>query len=376
MKARTLVIGACALLLIGGAVAAWLHFFELREVREKGPPVGEARYNELYVLKRLLQTRGLAVDSRARLALDQHPLDPNDALVMMGDLRSLSEADVERLLDFVAQGGRLTLRLPHVEENSYLPLVNDIGLYVQESGYRCLRVKNAPQTLEPVCSDHRFLPWETEDGEPPIFRLLWTWGNTKDGYLIGRVGYGDGEILMASSLYFLGNEGLQEPGMLRFSERLLPHLLGSGTTHLIYAGDMPPWYVLLWQNFHQALLPAALALLAWLAWRMQRLGNLLAEAPPRRRALLEHIDASGEFAFVRHRALALYAAYQRALFDRLRRRDPLLAALEGEALLQALSERSGIAADTLRAALHPQDLGRKERFTDVIRTLSHLRQRL
>jgi hypothetical protein len=145
---------------------------------------------------------------------------------------------------------------------------------------------------------------------------------------------------------------------------------------LVYAGNMPPWYMLLWQYFHKAILPFALALLAWLAWRMQRLGSRIPETPPQRRALLEHINASGEFAFFRKRAQALYAAFQRSLFDRLRRRDPLLAALEGDGLLQALSERSGMNINDVRAALQPTDFHRKEQFTSTMRLLAQLRQHL
>src|SRR3546814_3831009 len=77
-----------------------------------------------------------------------------------------------------------------------------------------------------------------------------------------------------------------------------------------------------------AWLPALLALAAWLWMRTQRFGPRLPSPEPARRALLEHVQASGEHLWRYGRASALYAAVREVFMARLRRRDPLAAALD------------------------------------------------
>jgi hypothetical protein len=377
MKSKTIIFSSIIVLLIGGLIAAWFSFYELRERTIDGSPIGEANYNQFYLLKKMLHARGKKAESFARLDLSKIKLQSNDTIVMMTDPRSLSQKDIETLLEFIYAGGVLYMNMPVIEGEQYIPIINDVGLSVVEAPFSCLRIKSGRKEsrLEPTCGSRRFVSYDYDD-EEASHQLNWTWGNEDSGYLMGRVQYGDGELVLSPTLHYFSNYGLREQGMLLFSEQLLRQTFSDGTAYLVYAGNLPPWYMLLWQYFNKAILPFALALLAWLAWRMQRLGSRIPETPPQRRALLEHVNASGEFAFFRKRAQALYAAFQRSLFERLRRRDPLLAALEGDGLIQALSERSGMSQADVRAALMPVEFHRKDQFTTTMRLLAQLRQHL
>ena len=115
----------------------------------------------------------------------------------------------------------------------------------------------------------------------------------------------------------------------------------------------------------------AVLLLAWLAMRMQRFGPLLAAPPEARRSLLEHVQASGEHLYRYGRAHLLHQALLRHVLARVRRRDPIAAALEGQAQVNALAERTGLPATDVVDALHsPRPLDARDFRHRIARLIS------
>jgi len=363
---------------VGAFIAWWLYTFERVPVQINLPPRGEARYNPLYALKMSLQARDIEVASGGATGLDIAALAEGDLLVLSSDVRLLAEDEVDELLEWVADGGHLVFGLPPGEDERSHPLLEALGIEVV-THFSCLefqlpaaaaakgRSKPEAKTAS-HCFRSRFRHDEDTEDE-----LLWRWGNARDGDLMARGAYGDGSWFVASELDFLENDTLDEPGIAALAWQVLAPALGHGKVHLIHATSAPPLHVLLVREGWPILVPVLLALFAWLWARSQRFGALLPLAAPDRRALLEHIQATGEFAFRRGRGPALHAAVQRMFLARLRRRDPQLAALDGEALVQALSERCQYAVAAVRQALHPVDLARPDQFLATIKTLMHLR---
>jgi hypothetical protein len=85
--------------------------------------------------------------------------------------------------------------------------------------------------------------------------------------------------------------------------------------------------------------------------RAQRFGPALPPRPETRRALVEHVQASGEHLHRYGRDALLLHALRDAVFARMRRRDPLAAALAGDAQAEAVAARTGLTAGAVRAAL-------------------------
>ena len=409
---RYLIIGL-SLLVLGGLVA-WFFATHHRVEREfQLPPRGEARYNPLYALRKTLQAYGVEAISRKDLNFDAMALAPQDLLLLDIDVRTLTAAQVEMLMNWVEGGGRLLFRLPAGDEGRSGELLDTLSLRVK-SHFSChewseaatadggKREEKTPppaadgstqadaqdlaRMLEELrrllgnsfgndkagsgrfCSAFRF----TTDAEYES-DFDWLWGNSDDGFVFGRHPWGEGHVLVAADFDPLHNSALDSPGYQALAWQLIGPSLGKGRAFLVYAADVLPWYVLLIRHGWPVLLPLLLALLAWLWARSQRLGPLLQLAPPHRRALLAHVQAAGEFAFARGRGAALHAAVLRAFQQRLRRRDPVPAALSGEALLQTLAERHQIPLARVRQALQPQELARPEQFLVSIRTLMQLR---
>lgn len=392
MTRRNLIIGAVATLVLGLIVTAFLLTFHRVEREIDLPPRGEARYNPLFALKKTLQARGIETATRADLNLPAMALAPHDLLLLDVDVRNIPAAQVGPIMDWVERGGHLAFRLPQGDEGRPGELLDTLSLGVtKEFGCLSWSERGTPRATPAdvsaaaeaaaapdeddeaggggmFCTQYRF----TTDSEYES-DFDWLWGNSEQGFLFGRHPWGEGDILVAAEFDFLHNDALERAGNPELIWQLIGPALGEGRAFLIYATETPPWHVLLVRQGWYVLLPLVIALLGWLWAQSQRLGPVLPLAARHQRALLAHVQAAGEFAFARHRGAALHAAVLRAFRQRLRRRDPVAAALALDPLVQTLSERHQIPASRVRQALQPQELARPEHFVAAIRTLMHLR---
>jgi hypothetical protein len=373
MSRRGLLIASIVVALIGAFAAWWLYTYKRVPMEIDLPPRGEARYNPLFALKRSLQAQGVEVATTANAAIDATVLKPGEVMVLYSDVRTLAESTSTALLEWVDRGGHLVFALPSAEGQPGA-LLDTLGLYVSHHR-RCLKWQfdnNGKVEKASHCFSYRFDSYEDDLTET----FEWLWGNVDDGYLFGRQYRGEGSVFIAGELDFLDNGELNKAGHAELAWQVLAPVLGKGRVHLIYAADVPPLYVLILRHGWPILLPVFIALLAWLWARSQRFGPLLPLASAHRRALLEHVQASGEFVFRRGRTMALYAAVHRLFMARLRRRHPAVAALDGDALVQALSTLVQMPATAIRQALTPVDLARPDQFIATIKTLMQLRARL
>lgn len=390
---RLLALGVAVLLL--GLLAFWFFSTFQRVEREVTlPPRGEARYNPLFGLKRTLEARKIETVSRADFNFTALAPESGDLLLLDIDLRSLSDEQTEELLQWAEDGGHLAIRLPEGDEGRPGPLLERLGLTVAHE-FSCLRwseklASGNPDTSKQLvhvldgddsaaalsadgyfCSAYRFKTAAEYESD-----FDWLWGNAEKGFMFGRHPWGDGDVLIAADFDFLHNTNLNQGGNAALTWQLFGPMLDEGRALLVYATNTPPWYVLLVRHGWYVLLPVLIALLAWLAAQSQRFGPLLPLAPRHQRAVLAHVQAAGEFAFARGRGAALHAAVLRAFRQRLRRRDPVAAALALEPLVQTLAERLPIPAARIRQALQPQELARPEQFLAAIRTLMQLRAQI
>lgn len=376
------------LMLLGGGlfvfvlVAWFVHSFERVERRVDLPPIGEAAWNPLYVLKQSLRADGIAAESRPRFNLPVGALGRRDTLVLMDDPRYIDADRADALLGWVERGGHLVVRTPPGEQFSdheRLPLLDALGLEAMERGdCEKFQVAGEDEHVE-FCGARRFV---FDQVEPEL-----SWGNLRDGYVYARLGYGQGHVDVLADVDFLGNgtaasgtlparNGLRDVPHRVLARQILAPNYGHGTVHLIYAVQMPSLWRTVIERGWPVWVPLLLALLAWLWLRAQRFGPLLPVPASARRSLLEHVRASGEHLFRYGKGPLLYAAARQAFLIRLRRRDPVAAALTGEAQAAALAERFGLPASRLLRALQVPSARERRDFADRISLLMHMRNRL
>jgi hypothetical protein len=376
------------LLLLGGglfvfvAIAWFVHNFERVERRITLPPIGEAAWNPLYALKQSLRADGITAESRPRFNQSVSTLGRRDTLVLLDDPRYINAARAGDLLGWVARGGHLVVRTPpgaQLSKHESLPLLDALGLQAMDEG-ECekFQVVGQAEHVE-FCGDRRFV---FEDVEPEL-----SWGNLRDGYVYARLAHGKGHVDVLADVDFLGNgigprgnmparDGLRDVPHQVLARQVLAPNYGHGTVHLIYAVQMPSLWRTLAERGWPVWVPLLLALLAALWASAQRFGPVRPVPSSARRSLLEHVRASGEHLYRYNKGALLNAAARQAFLMRLRRRDPVAAALTGEAQAVALAERFGPPAARLQRALQVPSSRERREFADRISLLMHMRNRL
>ena len=157
----------------------------------------------------------------------------------------------------------------------------------------------------------------------------------------------------------------------------LVHLVGKPAgIWIVLSDDMPGIVSLLVAKAWPALLAAGLLLGAWLWFVGGRFGPALPEPELSRRSLREHLDAAGRFLWRRRAGRALLAVVRRRLEERLLRRHPDLAAIPLADAVPRLAEISAITPARLEAALLAEDIADPRRFTQAVRDLQKLANRL
>jgi len=354
-RLRTAGLVALGLLCLALAAAWWNHNYQRVPETRALPPAGEAAYNPLYALKLALRADGIDAQSRQRLDFATAQPGPRDTVLLLGDPRTLAARDVDALLAWVDAGGHLLVTTPRVQRRSApraVDLLERLGLDLRtdEGGCEELHVPGQERHVE-FCTGTRFVP--------RVDPLL-SWGDFSAGFVYARMARGDGLVDVLASADFMENGGLREVPHLALARQLLAPNYGHGRMHLVYAADMPPLWRLLLERAWMAWLPLLLALSAWLWMRLQRVGPAMPPPPEERRSLLEHVQASGEHLRRHGLSALLHAAMRDAFLARLRRRDPMAAALTGVAQAEAIAARTGLPAPAIEHALRsprPRDAG-------------------
>lgn len=385
---RVVLLGLLALA-VCAALAFWFHRTYERVEREVPlPPLGEASYNPLYALKKALQADGVQVESRQRINLAAQRLGANDTLLILNDPRSMTPVEARRVLEWVDAGGHLIVRTPPLgswNQETSVPMLEAVDVLLTDDPPDCmpLQVEGQDSHVE-FCRGRRFF---FKDVVPEH-----AWGDLQAAYVYARLVHGKGRVDVLADFDFLTNSGntegggflagLDRTGGLRdvphraLTRQVLAPNYGKGTVHLVYAAQMPSLLRLVLTKGWPVWLPLALALLAWLWLRMQRFGPLQPSPPSGRRSLLEHVRASGDHLFRYQKRALLYAAVRNAFLARLRRRNPVAAALSGDAQAAAIAERLGLPIEHVRTALQPPSSHDKLAFRDRISTLIQLRKRI
>lgn len=381
--------------LVAGAVV-WFHrTYHRVEKTLHLPPDGEAAYNPLYALAKTLEADGVRVNARQRLRLDDHPLGVRDTVLLFNDPRAVSPPEAVQVLAWVEDGGHLVMRTPLYSAGDMLAegedapeslLMEQLSLWLVDEAPDCepLVVEGEGSHVE-FCRGRRFA---FEDIEPEL-----TWGDLQAGFVYARFEYGQGHVDVLADLDFMANTssrrspltdalttapdgGLRDGSHRALARQVLAPNYAQGTMHLVYAAEMPSLWRTLLERGWMVWVPLLLALAAWLWSRMQRFGPALPAPAGERRSLLEHVRASGEHLYRYGRGVLLYIAVRQVFLARLRRRDPVAAALTGDVQVASIAERTGLPADRIRLALQTPGSHDRQGFRDRISTLIQLRNRL
>lgn len=357
------------LALVGLGMAGFLATFERRLVTVPVPARGEARYNRFLALQQTL-TR-LHVPASSVTAVPRW-LRQYDTLVLGDDVSRIEPDEARRLVAWVRAGGHLVLAAP-VAAVRDVPLLAALHLLdARVPSFDCVVLQSdaAPAdggAVSQLCGARFRLDPQA------LGRTTATIGDARAGLAFAQVAEGAGTVSVLSDLGVISHQALRRPGAQQFAWRLLAPDRGRGHVYLAYVLDGPSFWARLLMRGWPALLASLLLLAGWMARRSERLGPSMPAPAVHRRALLEHVQAAGEFLFRRDAGRSLHRLACHATLARLQRRDPASAALQDADLYAWLGERSRL--DPARIAHAFQPPANASAFRDCIVTLARLRSR-
>ena len=417
---RYLVAGGCVLL-AAGCVWLWSVLFERSS--DARPYIAKAAIeNHMLAATRLLEQHGYQVRIEKRLGNVDLAALPDGMLVLAEGGGQVTSAQAAQMLAWVKRGNTLMMQ-PHWapppgSKTRWTPIrtLDPIGAYlgVGLSYGRKLRDKcdDTPgNAIDPVAADDTDDDDEDEDSperadsdpgnDPrqltcvllpkgayplsldtgtevlssiaPARTPLWS---DYDGKSVRVFAEGDGHIAMISDNYF-NNQQLPRQDHAELLLGLAALKQGGARDRnvlIVLQGDAVPWYVKLWQAAAPLLIALAM-LLPLLLWRAaSRFGPMLPDPAGERRALLEHIDASGNWLWRAGGGRdVLLAAARQETAALLRRRAPELQPLAEDEQAARLARLCNVGMAELRGALYGPAATHPAAFTRQIQLLQQVR---
>ena len=397
---QPLIVAAAIALVV--ALAAWWFFanFEQRTETVEIGFQGEARRNPLLALQRLLEASGDTVQSLESLSR-LRTLPASDGVLLVPTQRhDLGPQRSEELHDWVERGGHLIVvargvvgKTGHTRD----PLLDRYGIELtvddeleggvepesesaekeRDSAGDCEDIPSVEVTVDTGAEPYRV-------AFPPQRRVLlgeeslepnWWVGNGYGAHLV-ELAVGDGYLTVLSDADFLSNQMIGELDHAAFALRLLHVGDRSEQVVIVYRDDMPNLMSVLWQWAWPVVVSAATLLVAWLWSASRRFGPIVADPPPSRRSLREHVQASGRFLWYQGHREQLVEAARQAIQRRIHQRHPTWRTAAADDLARCVAEATSLPITEVRWAMSVEALNSEAELARYMNTLNTIGKRL
>jgi hypothetical protein len=375
MNRNNLVMASIVLGIVVLCVGGFFLLFKRESVTQTGNPTGEPAYNQFYALERTLADMGQSSMGNVNLSQVLPLLKSHDTVVIGDDIGLVKYDEARTLLTWVRHGGHLVFS-PAGHSDNDAPLLQQLGVFaVSNHPYNCTKLwtnvlvgKGYEQQFMTMCGLGFTLQPSLLSGAQVTVRDRF--GNL----LFARLSDGDGTVSIVNDLSAISGTRLKNYPEQEFAWRLLEPNMGQGHFYFFYELIGTSFWINLFLRGWPALLASLLLALGWMSMRSQRFGPLMPAPPAHRRALLEHIQAVGEFLFRRDGGRSLHRLACEAVIARLRRRDPAGAMLQDTELYDWLAQRSKLEVSRIEQAFRSP--ANAAAFRAGITTLARIRSHL
>jgi hypothetical protein len=353
MSGSRIAVVLSLLLMILLAVLGWLWFdknFERHATVERTAMSVEARRNPLLAAEMFLARLGMDVESQSGRKYLIHPPDTSGLLFVRDLGPPLPQYGLDNLLAWVERGGHLVVSPGHRLTESRPDLL------LQKFGVTLIHVDEEDEVYE---REALHLPGQTEgvkvdfaqqtqfvvdddfDGVNPIVNdpqfLVFPWGS--------------GRVTMISDREVFTNQQIAKQDHARLLAYLAPE---QRRIWLLYSAQMPSLLNLTWQRFPYLVLTLVTLGLLILWWLTLSTGPKLALDVMGRRDLLEHLQASAEFAWRYDLKGGLLEGARQQVERRWLSAHPMLITLDQQARCEWLAQRTGMTSLTISRTLYPE----------------------
>jgi hypothetical protein len=370
MKDRRLLLAIAVLVLALLAGIGWSlrDRFEKVDVDVETGYQGPARVNPLLAAEQLYTNLGATARTLPGALVTLPPAD--HAILLVSERRSINEAQMNALKDWVERGGRLVVALD--EAPSLDPILAWLGVHVQgdrekEPGSEVLEMdsRSGPAPIEAPKA-----PRLVDSRKESNFSV----GSATGKFLL-RFSFGGGRVIVLSDASFLTNDHIGQKGHARAAWAIVNAQTPPKGVWIVVHEDMPTLLGLITRHAPAALLSSVLLLAAWLWLAGARFGPIAPDPSRDRRSLLEHIEATGDLLLRIGRGEDLAQAARAAVLRRVELREPETAKLPAAALVQRLATVARIAPKRVDAALNGAITGPAD-LVSTVQTLETVRRSL
>ncbi len=366
-----LLLGGIGLALLVIFVGGFFLLFESVEVERRGRLSAEARQDMFLACRRFFDEMGVP----ARTSLSPRDLPPPGHLLMLASFDSdLSPGEVERLLEWVEQGGKLLappdgrlldalgLAFPDEEEEGEEDS-EEVEPAADEAAGDEAAAEEAAASVQLASRPGRvhnleLLPiWRlitVEEGLTPAFVAETEPGS---GVALARFDLGSGWVTVFIDPEMFTNSRIGSAEHATFLWSLVTVAGSPAGAMLIYGVDRPSLGELIWKHGWAAVLSALAVLVLWVWRSWPRFGSLLPEPSRDRRSLLEHIRASADFFWRQEEMPRLVLSARQGVLQRAGVRFPGFAQLPSQAKLEHLAGAAEMPLDEVSWALGSQVVG-------------------
>lgn len=382
MKKPILIIVAVIVVILAAGAWHWWNS-QMEQKYTAVPHFSLERIRQPYLAaSQLLKGEGWKVEQSRNLE-QALGAKPGSLLILPATRQPMATAQSNRLLEWIEAGGIAILPLVQRPDQQPTtadaeapptdhPLLANLHIQLTAAENHAKSAVKLPWLSYPLFLSADGIPRlvETEDTPPP------DWADDNADYFASYT-IGKGQLIVTSSDHWFNNEHLQ----------LLDHgqFLGELATHaphkeiwLVSHIDTPFLLSELMQQYGLSIL-AVLAALGLCLWRLLwRFGPLLPESQAERRAVLEHIQASGRWLWRSQGGPErLLASMREATLEHLRRRMPELTILPPSERVRMLAKRFDLNPEQLDRALnqplksspqaHPHDFAQRIQLLHQLR---------
>lgn len=351
------------LLAAAGVAAVGLLFFacfERHPVERSSLDSLEAQTNPYYAAGEFVEAMGASAE------FDRSAGTPEAGASWILSTTRIQEVDPDELRSWLLGGGRLVLLGDRCG-----CAWNEVALF-EEWGVVAIELESAVAALHQIAIRNRERPLalEIEDNyrfEAPGLETTW-WIADQFGATLLGFPVGEGEVIVAANDRFVRNDAIAKNDHAELLWRLLGEGRPGALVRFTIGGRSesdagPNLLSVLWERARPLVVATLVLLLAWVWMRARRFGPVAADPPPIRRRLLEHVEATGNFAWRLDRGASLIASMRnrlerecalrhpgwRGLPERERERElASLARLSPAAVARALRDTAIADADTFR----------------------------
>lgn len=365
------------------------------------PAEGEARYNGYFPIELTLQQLGLNADSMEVLDFSTGEIGRNDTVLVSLDSQFVPESRRKQVMEWVEDGGHLVLDINDaqgfdlmwdlLDDDESLPTlaewVASFGFEVESLYEEAQAIRDAQETNDSVELPHAFLSNArlVQFDDTVNARLR----EDALGVYAAQIPTGDGFVSLVVGAdiggysWYFGSGGLGDSFMqdqfVPVAQLVADVVAGDVTSEsiwLIYSAEFDSLWDLLKENAPEVLLACAILVLLWLWASARSFGPLVDATPPPRRSIMEHIDATGRFAWRLQGLSALTDEAINATQRAAERRDPGLTHRPATQQAERIAKLTGQPAQEIADAMNPGEHDKAAEFIEAISTLQKIRNEL